>query len=239
MKVRVSLLHFLIVPMFSMPLFGQLKTHNKIKPFSLLIISPDSISLDKSLKHLVDTVETAFRDTYYSYLERMELFKQFEPEEKRQETEQEIQRMKLAEMDIHDIRYFHFIPMLTCSELWYLFNQPQDPDFSFDFVDRKELYSYDLSKLTAYYGSDYILTYKEISTSEQNSGPLLKITVQLFSKKDSKMIYEKTTFGYSRFYRDASGELRGCNNDLQCMLESGAISSTIEIFKFLERRQKK
>ncbi|MBK5285796.1 MAG: hypothetical protein JJE25_10375, partial [Bacteroidia bacterium] len=37
--------------------FGQDKSDKTYKPFSILIISPDSISLHESLKPLVDTVE--------------------------------------------------------------------------------------------------------------------------------------------------------------------------------------
>jgi hypothetical protein len=219
--------------------FGQEKKDKEYKPFSILIISPDSISLHESLRPFVDTVESEFREDYYSYIKRLEIFEKFEPEEKRQETKLKIQRAKWAEMDIQDTRYFHFIPMLTCSELWDLFNAQDNYDFSFDFISRDELFSYDLKKNADYYEADYILTYKQITTPVQEGEPVLKIETQLFGRKESKIIYEGVSYGHARFYKDNSGVLRACSNDLQCLLESGVISSTSDLFAFLKRRQKK
>lgn len=209
------------------------------RPFSILIISPDSISLHESLKPLVDTVESDFREVYYSYIKQMELFEKFEPEEKRQETKLKIQRAKLAEMDVHNTYYYQFIPMLTCSELWDLFKAQGNHDFSFDFISREELFSYDLKKLSDYYQTDYILTYKQITTPIQNGEPVMKIEMELFGRKENKIIYEGVAYGHARFYTDNSGVLRACSNDLQCLLESGVISSTSELFTLLKRWQKK
>ena len=59
------------------PTFGQGQTDREYKPFSILIISADSISLHESLKPFVDTVESDFREVYYSYIKQMELFEKF------------------------------------------------------------------------------------------------------------------------------------------------------------------
>jgi len=221
------------------PTLGQGKTDKEYKPFSILIISPDSISLHESLRPLVDTVESDFREVYYSYIKQMELFEKFEPGEKRQETKRKIQRAKLAEMDVHNTYYYQFIPMLTCSELWDLFNAQDSRDFSFDFISRSDLFSYDIKKIADYYQTDYILTYKQITTPIQDGEPVLKIEMELFGRKESKIVYEGAAYGHARFYTDNSGVLRACSNDLQCLLESGVISSTSNLFAFLKKRQKK
>jgi hypothetical protein len=221
------------------PTLGQGKADADYRPFSILIISPDSISLHKSLKAWVDTVESDFREVYYSYIKQMELFEKFEPEETRRETKFKIQKAKLAEMDIYNTRYYQFIPMLTCSELWDLFNAHDKHGFSFDFISRDELFSYDTKKIADHYHLDYILTYKQITTLIQNGEPVLKIEMQLFGRTESKIIYEGVAYGRARFYTDNSGILRACSNDLQCLLESGAMASTAELFSFLKRRQKK
>lgn len=221
------------------PASGQGKTDGEYRPFSILIISPDSISLHESLKPLVDTVEADFREVYYSYIKQMELFEKFEPEEKRRETKLKIQRAKAAEMDVHNTYYYQFIPMLTCSELWDLFNAQGNHDFSFDFISQDELFSYDIKKIADYYQMDYILIYKQITTPIENGEAVLKIEMELFGRKESKIIYEGVAYGYARFYTDNSGVLRACYNDLQCLLESGVISSTSDLFTFLKRRQKK
>jgi hypothetical protein len=163
----------------------------------------------------------------------------FESEEKSEETKLTVQRAKLMEMDVHDTRYYHLIPMLTCSELWDLFNAEGNPDFSFEFISKDKLFSHDLKKIADYLEDDYILTYKQITTPIQNGEPVLKIEMQLFGRKESKIIYDATSYGYARFYKDNTGELRACSNDLQCLLESGVISSSSDLFDFLKRKQKK
>jgi hypothetical protein len=221
------------------PTFGQDSANKGYKPFSILIISPDSISLHESLRPFVDIVEADFREVYYSYIKEMELFESFEPEEKRRGTKLKVQEAKLAEMDIHDTHYFQFIPMLACSELWDLFDAQNNYDFSFDFISRDELFSYDIKKIADYYRTDYILTYKQITTSMKDGEPVLKIEMELFGRKESKIIYETVAYGHARFYTDNSGVLRACSNDLQCLLESGVVSSTSDLFTFLKRIQKK
>jgi len=239
MKHLLSLLLFISIQFIQIDTFGQKKVDKEYKPFSILIISPDSISLHKSLKPFIDTVEADFREVYYAYIRQLKTFEQFESEEKKQQTKLKIQRAKAAEMDVHNTIYFQLIPMLTCSELWDLFNAEGNHDFSFDFISRDELFSYDLEKISNYYDADYVLTYKHITTPIENIEPVLKIEMQLFGRKESKVIYENTTYGHSTFYRDNSGELKACSNDLQCLLESGVISSSADLFKFIKSRQKK
>lgn len=237
MRTLLSLIFGLLL--WQITSFGQAMADKEYKPFSILIISPDSISLHESLKSLIDTVESDFREFYYSYVKQLEILEKSEPEEKRRETKLKIQRAKWAEMDIHDTRYFHFIPMLTCSELWNLFNAQENYDFSFDFIPRQDLFSYDLKKIADYYQTEYILTYKQITTPVQGGELVLKIEMQLFGQKESKIIYERVSYGHARFYTDNSGKLRACSNDLQCLLESAVISATSDLFSFLKRRQKK
>ena len=208
---------------------GQKKSDKEYKPFSILIINPDSISLHESLKPFIDTVESDFREFYYSYIKQLEIFEEFESEEEKQQTKLKIQRAKSAEMDIHNTMYFQLIPMLTCSELWDLFNGENNHDFSFDFISRDELFSYDLDKISKYYEADYVLTYRQISTPIENGEPVLKIEMQLFGQKESKIIFEKTSYGHSGFYKDNAGVLKACANDLQCLLESGVISSSADL----------
>ncbi len=228
-----------IVLLVQISLFAQEASKVKYRPFSLLIVNPDSISLHKSLRPFIDTVEMDFREFYYSELKQMELFVDFEPEEKKHETKLKIQRAKWAEMDVQNIKYFQLIPILTCAELWDLFNEGNSHQFSFDYIPREELFSNDLEKIARYYEVDYVLTYKQITTPVESGEPVLKIEIELFSKRDERIVYEGISYGYARFYTDNSGVLKACANDLQCMLESGVISSSADLFNFLKKEQKK
>lgn len=239
MKVNLSFFASISLQFLVAFAFAQKRSEKEYKPFSILIINPDSISLDESLKPFVDTVESNFREIYYSYLKQLELSEKFEPEETRRDTKLLIQRVRLAEMDVHNTTYPQLISMMTCSELWDLFNGESNEEFNFDFISREELFSYDLHKISNYYEVDYILTYKKITTPIENNEPVLKIEIQLFSRKEARIIYEKASYGYARFYKNNSGELQACPNDLQCLIESGTISSSADLFTFLKRKQKK
>lgn len=239
MKSLLSLLLVVLTQFIHLDTIGQKKFDKEFKPFSILIINPDSISLHESLRPFIDTVESDFREVYYSYIRQLEIFKEFESEEKKQQTKLKIQRAKAAEMDVHNTSYFQLIPMLTCSELWDLFDAENNHDFSFDFISRDELFSYDLVKISNYYEADYVLTYRQITTPIENAERVLKIEMELFAQKESKIIFKKTSYGHSGFYKDNAGVLKACANDLQCLLESGVISSSGDLFEFIKRRQKK
>jgi hypothetical protein len=239
MKFLLSLLLVVLTQFILLDTFGQKKSDKEYRPFSILIISPDSISLHDSLRPFIDTVESDFREVYYSYIEQLEIFEKLESEENKQKTKLKIQRAKTAEMDVHNTMYFQLIPMLTCSELWDLFNAENNHDFSFDFISRDELFSYDLNKISNYYEVDYVLSYRQISTPIENGEPVLKIEMELFGQRESKIIFEKISYGHSRFYKDNAGVLKACANDLQCLLESGVISSSADLFEFIKGRQKK
>lgn len=100
------------------------------------------------------------------------------PEERKHAIKLKIQRAKLAEMDVLNTKYLDLVPMLTCSELWDLFDN--NYEYSFDYISREELFSYDLERVTNYYEVDYVLSYKQITTPIENGEPVLKIETELF-----------------------------------------------------------
>ena len=78
-------------------LFGQNEDHiqeGRYKPFYIMIISPDSATIDDSLIPLIDTVQLEYIKSYYSHIQQMEIWKHIEPEESKWKTEQKIQRAK-------------------------------------------------------------------------------------------------------------------------------------------------
>ena len=234
MKYRIILI--IIILLVQNDSFGQETSKGKYTPFSLLIIMPDSISLHESLTPFIDSVELDFRETYYSQLKQMEFMVDLYPEERKHAIKLKIQRAKLAEMDVLNTKYLDLVPMLTCSELWDLFDN--NYEYSFDYISREELFSYDLERVANYYEVDYVLSYKQITTPIENGEPILKIETELFSKRDARVVHQSASYGYARFYKNNSGVLQACTNDLQCMLESVVMSSSADLFRFLKGKQK-
>ncbi len=214
---------------------------SRYKPFTILIIIPDSAYVDNLLKPLVDSVESGYRESYYSHLRTMEIFKKFEPEEKRRETEMTIQRAKWMEMEIHDFKYYQTIGMLSCPELQSLFNEYpwEKPSLSCQLTETMDLFTYDLHKLANHYDYDYIITYKNIRAEKYNNDFRLRLTTMIYSKKDRRIINEIETYGHTGHYKNKYGETLTCDNDLQCLLETGVKSSTEFVFKVISKKQKK
>lgn len=239
MWINMKELFFLLVFMWLVnPASGQhQKSRQEFRPFSILIVSPDSIEVHESLKPLIDTVESDFRKAYYDVLRELEQVKEFKSEKEREEIRMTIQRAKWMEIDIHNSRLRNFIPMLTCSELSEIFNAGGRAEFSFEVIDRDEMFSYENKTIVDYYDVDYLLRYKSITMPLKNGEPVLKIAMQLFARKENRLIFEGIVFGYARFYRDNSGILRACPNDLQCMIDSGVISSAAKLFDVIRRRR--
>lgn len=245
--MKISLHRQTLIFLFSVNSFfavGQKDDYtqeSRFKPFTLLIIIPDSAYVDNSLKSLVDSVESGYKESYYSHIETMELFKQFEPEEKRRETELTIQRAKWMEMEVHDFKYYQAIGMLSCPELQSLFNEYpwEKPSLRCQLTETKDLFTYDLNKLTDQYGYDYIIAYKNIRAEKYGNNFRLRLTTSIYSKRDKRIINETETYGHTGHYQNKYGETLNCDNDLQCLLETGVKSSTELIFKVISKRQKK
>jgi hypothetical protein len=210
---------------------------SRYKPFSILIISPDSASIDSSLINLIDTVEYAYRDIYYKAIREMEFWKTLEDEDQKRETELKIQRAKWMEMEIYDFKYFQTISIGSYVALLESFNKYpwEEKSLVCEIEETRWLYTRDMLKLAKYYAVDYIVSFKNIHTDRAGDKLTLKMTTVLYSEKQNGIIFEKEMSGTT----DSNFGTWRCKNDLLCLLHNVTKSSTEEIEVVLAARQKK
>jgi hypothetical protein len=210
------------------------------KPFSILIISPDSSKLDGGLSHLTDSIELEYRETYYQTIKELEVRKNIEGDDKKVETEMTIQRAKWLEMEVYDFKYYQMISIGAFVTLLENFNKYSwaKKSLTCEIEERRWLFTYDMEKLAKYYDVDYIIYFRDIKALKNNDNGdtfTIKMTTSLFSRADSKVIVEKETTGTSE---NIYCKLRE-QNKLMCLLTTIIESSTDVLISELSERQKK
>lgn len=223
-------------------LFGQSNDHmqeSTYKPFSMLIISPDSSKIDKTLNHLTDSIELEYREMYYKAIKELETRKETEDDGKKREAEMAIQRVKWMEMEVYDFKYYQFISMGAFVKLLEHFNlYPWAKEsLTCELEEPRWLFTYDSEKLARYYDVDYIIYFQGINIIRDDSEDAftMKMKTSLFSRAESKIILQKETFVTSdNIYCTLRGE-----NKLMCLLTNMVESSTDELIAELTERQKK
>ncbi len=223
-------------------LFGQSDDHvqeSTYKPFRILIISPDSSKIDKTLTHLTDSIELEYREMYYKALNELEIRKKTEDDDKKRETEMAIQEAKWMEMEVYDFKYYQFISMgafITLLEHFNLYPWAKK-SLTCELEEPRWLFTYDSEKLTRYYDVDYIIYFQGINIVKDDDEDVLTMTMEtsLFSRAESKNILQKETLVTSEnFYCTLRGK-----NKLMCLLTNMVESSTEELITELTERQKK
>jgi hypothetical protein len=262
--MKTTLIIFTTFLVLTMNCYGQGKVGKQtvFKPFSLLIIKPDSAAIFDSLTVFADSIEKKHLAKYYYYINMLESFKEMGDEKSREETALQIQALKSREMEAYDFRYYHLVSQLTVFELTTLFNANASKEnhdsrsaiLEADVIDRYDLFTYDLKKLTKYYKVDYIITFEDFHTSEKEQKATLTYVITLFSAKKNQVILKKEIEGNTQlnnfkfFYQiNSPGSKENkfhetavdCDNYLECMIKSAVRFSSEEIFNAIGRNQKR
>jgi hypothetical protein len=238
----------------------------KHRPFSILIIAPDSATIDPSITVFADSVEKRYVNKYYDFLKAYEKTKDVGSEEQRQENALRIQEMRFQEMEIQDYKYYDLVANETYRLLEESFNMVREgpgywhrQDIMTGEIARiTELFSYDFRKLSAYLEVDYILRIENIHTIKLGEGPeniSLGYTVILYAAKNDKVVLKKEIVGNSlvRVFEMRSKTNTSeddlvdlfktdsiyCLDFFDCMLNNAIGSATKNIYKTLSKLQRK
>lgn len=258
----VILLTFFVLISFSSP--GQKTTTEQelFKPFSLLIINPDSAQIADTLFVWADSIEKKHIDRYYYSIKALEMLRNMGDEESKRETDQRIQQIKQREMEAYDFKYYHTVANSTLFELSTLFNtnyweenySSRQTILEGSIIDRSDLFTYDLKKLGKQYKVDYIVTFENIRTAKKDGIGTIKYTTTLFWTRSNKIILKKEVEGNAlvdnfRFLQDIYSSVSNenkfheseihCDNYLECMFKSAVRFSTEELFEAISKNQKK
>ncbi|MCE2996358.1 MAG: hypothetical protein ACK5RG_18310 [Cyclobacteriaceae bacterium] len=238
---------------------GQERSKQDIfKPFAVIIIKPDKAQIPDSLNIYADAMEDEQFMMHFSVINSLQNQWKLVDDETKKKIEQQVhQTIKRAREDLN-FRYFHTIAIKTKRELNSLFNSNEfETDFTFnnpvltcELVDRSHLLNTNLKKIGQRYKVDYIISFENIRTAGTKKAPTLRYVVKLFSTSTNKEILRKEIEGNASVENYKSLEQilppgniheRGvnCSNYLECMMISAVRFSTEELYKTIEKRQKK
>ena len=213
------------------------------KPFKLIFIAPDTAVIANDLKLFIDTVEQNYIRRYYHSIKQMEDLLNFKnyPDEMKKEfeknrvsLEENLKAAKSNETEIKKFKYFETIPIYT-SEVFQLFFNEYPPNSIFHVVRKNSLKSNNLEQIATEYKADYVVTYKDIHTDLKAGQIRMLLTTTLYSKKKSKVLWEKENTGDTNSY----GDMWTCLDPLSCLLVTSVRSSSEEIYETVSKLQKK
>ena len=219
--------------------FGQTSEY---RPFRMVIVSPDTATIDEGLKMFKDSIEADYIKGYYKSIKQMEDFlkwkddsadkKQIEESKKRIEENLRIKRQ--SEQSVKRFRYFETISVYSNSVLQMYFNE-YPPYSTIQTVRTTDLKSTDLKEIADHFKADYVVRYNNIHTDNEGNRVIMKMTTTLYSRNDLKVLWEKLEKGDMNSY----GDMWTCMNPLSCLLITSVKSSTTDIFETVSLRQKK
>lgn len=256
MKILTAIWFLLCTFIYS---HGQEKSKQDIfKPFAVIIIKPDKAQIPDSLNVYADAMEDEQFMMYFSVINSLQDMWKIADDEAKKKIEQEVHQTIERAKEDHDFRYFHTIAFITKRELNSLFNTNEiETDFTFnnpvltcEVVDRSQLPTTNLKKIGQRYKVDYIISFENIYTAGTKKAPTLRYVVKLFSTSTNKEILRKEIEGnalvdnYKSLEQilppgNAHERSVNCSNYLECMMVSAIRFSTEELFKAIEKRQKK
>jgi hypothetical protein len=212
------------------------------KPFKMIIIAPDTATIEDNLKVLIDTVEQNYIRRYYYSLKQMEDLLNFkesdemkkEFEKNRERLEKNLKAARSLETEIKKFKYFETIPIYT-SEVFQLFFNEYPPNSVFQVVRKSSLKSDNPERIANEYGADYVVTYKDIHTDSKGGQTIMRITTTLYSKKMRKVLWEKKNTGDMNSY----GDMWTCLDPLSCLLITSVRSTSEEIYETVSKLQQR
>jgi hypothetical protein len=228
------------------------------KPFAILIIKPDNAHIHDSLNIYAEAIEDSQFRMYLSVIKSLELFREKSSDEEKKKIDIEIQQTITRAKNDRDFKYFHSIAIKTLRELNLLFNSNDvDTDYTLHnpvligkAVDRAELSTSNEKKIGRHYNVDYIVSFENIRTAGTKEAPTLQYSVKLFSIGANTQIMKKEIEGNASVdnYKSLKqifppGNMHesriDCDNYLECMITSAVRFSTEELFRAIEKEQKK
>lgn len=232
---------FLILLTLTFTSYGQ---KGMYRPFKMVIISVDTVTIEKSLFSFIDTIQLDHLNGYYASLQQLEelandttiyskeLMTEKQSQETKLQSKAELDTLKKYEYKIKQFKYYQTISEYSTQVYQFYFNE-YPPLSTFQLIDKSHVSLKDLQHIADSLKADYVLGYKNIHTESKNGLLIIKITTVLYSKKDNKILLEKETTGDENSY----GDMWTCMNPLSCLLITAVKSSTENVADILRRRQ--
>jgi hypothetical protein len=218
---------------FSFSCFAQKESQGAIK---LLVLAPDSASINSSLNSYKDRLMEAHTKRYYQYLktyEDMANCKKCDFEKADMERYQQMAAdLKTQESALKKFNYFQLISFY--SRAIYDSYYAENSSLSFKEQRAGNTSIEALKVLAVKEKADFIVFFSNIKTVGEADALQLSLTTKVFSRKENKLIFTQETFG-DLINR---GETWACENPLDCLLMNAARASTGAVVALLKNLEK-
>jgi hypothetical protein len=217
--------------------FGQ---RGKFDPFKLIILKPDTATIDKSLAGDIDSVQSDYLKIYYYSIQRMENLansKNFPDDTSFKTTQEKVKHAlvaaKAAEPEIKRFKYYQTLSSYSTDVYNFYFNE-YEPFSTIIELSSQNTDLASLNELADTAKADYVVFFGNIHTELRDGQPILNLTTSLYSKKESKIIVTSETEGDT----NSRGGMWTCGSTiLSCLLINGVRTSTDAVAPEVAKRQ--
>lgn len=208
----------------------------KFKPFSIIILKPDTAIIDKSLHQFRDTITQTQIARYYRSVKTYEDMANCKPCDFEKEDLERYKRiteeLKSIEPEIKKTRYFDMLSSFS-SEIYNFYFNESDSYSIVKELPHQSTAIEDLQKLAEDHKADYVIYFSSVHTVIKNKNIELAISTSLFSKAENKIILSTETTGDLK----SRGEIWACTNPLQCLFINAVRTSSNEVADQLRKLQ--
>jgi hypothetical protein len=254
--MRILLTTYLTISSFIYSWGQESAKQDIFKPFSVIVIKPNNAQIADTLSVYAESIEAKQSAMYLSVIRALEKRKENGDDDEKKKIDAEIHQTHERAKNDRDFKYFHSIAFKTLRELRSLFNSNEietdytlnNPVLTGEVLGRTQLQTSN-EGIGIFYKADYIVSFENIHTAGTKQSPTLRYVVRLLSTEANEEILRKEIEGnvsadnYKSLKQihPSGGHERGihCDNYLECMIMSAVRFSTEELFKAVEKRQKK
>lgn len=210
------------------------------KPFTLIVLQPDTVIVDKSFNDDIDKMQADYLRQYYTNIQQLEVMVNTKLEVSATDkkilaaAKQELADAKASEEKAKQFKYYQVLSSYSVGTYHFYFNEYEPYSTIIELPKQKTAIAA-LKKLADSAKADYIIFFSNVHTTMKGGLPILKLTTSLYSKKTNTIILQKETEGDTH----SEGGQWTCSGLLQCLLVNGVRTSTDAVAPIIAKEQRR
>lgn len=209
-----------------------------IAPMKLLVLKPISAKIDDALNNEKDSLSQAHIRQFYRYLKTYDDMANcnkcdFEKEDV-DRYKKMVADLKMLEVKIKNYSYLQLLSFYSKAVYDYRFRHEELPS-AFNETAETDTTINALQQLATREDAPYIIYFSDIHTVKDSGKLQLILTTSVYSRKENKLIFTKTTQGDDQNRKD----IWECDSTLSCLIMNAVHSSTDAIITFFNDRREK
>lgn len=208
------------------------------KPFTLIVLQPDTVIVDKSFNDDIDKMQADYLRQYYTHIQQLEvmvntrLTTSATDKKMLAAAKQELADAKASEEKAKQFKYYQVLSSYSVGTYHFYFNEYEPYSTIIELPKQKTAIAA-LKKLADSAKADYIIFFSNVHTAVKDGSPILKLTTSLYSKKTNTIILQKETEGDT----NSEGGQWTCSGLLQCLLVNGVRTSTDAVVPMIAKER--